>query len=258
MTNVRPAARGRPHQHHTPSRKEPAIRVSITSHSVRLDSRALDRRRRRPQSARLPQPRSFVVVNPDVSGSTIARNRPPEFQNASECQHCAASLSMLPGYKWRHHCRHCGSTVCADCSPHSLQLPNSQGKVRVCDPCFTSISMDLTHRTPRRPTASTTEHPVTRRALPIQSPSPSSGRHVHSQQNTTSAERHMPPSPAPSIRSRHEHRHPRSATSRPPPPPDPMEPPTSPPPRYHFTPALGSSMGTPPPPYEDAIRGTAQ
>lgn len=42
----------------------------------------------------------------------------------------------------RHHCRHCGTLVCDDCSKQRIRLPgqSSGGKVRVCNPCASSIS----------------------------------------------------------------------------------------------------------------------
>ncbi|KAG9510367.1 Pleckstrin-likey domain-containing family F member 2, partial [Fragariocoptes setiger] len=50
----------------------------------------------------------------------------------------------------KHHCRKCGRIVCNTCSSRRFLLPHQSNKpVRVCDPCFVSLS-----ETPSSPTAS--------------------------------------------------------------------------------------------------------
>ena len=52
----------------------------------------------------------------------------------AECPHCHVSFSFLLR---KHHCRLCGSVVCASCSKHSSPLPTYGfcKHVRICDKC---------------------------------------------------------------------------------------------------------------------------
>eukprot|EP00514_Thraustochytrium_sp_LLF1b_P008385 CAMPEP_0184528636 /NCGR_PEP_ID=MMETSP0198_2-20121128/11899_1 /TAXON_ID=1112570 /ORGANISM="Thraustochytrium sp., Strain LLF1b" /LENGTH=965 /DNA_ID=CAMNT_0026920499 /DNA_START=25 /DNA_END=2922 /DNA_ORIENTATION=+ len=55
------------------------------------------------------------------------------------CQACGKSWSVTT---WRHHCRHCSSLVCANCSKHRSAIPKYGIKkpVRVCNICFEALS----------------------------------------------------------------------------------------------------------------------
>jgi len=61
---------------------------------------------------------------------------------ASACMTCQKSqFSMI---NRRHHCRKCGSVVCGSCSTRRYLLPNVSSKpIRVCDPCYESLSGTL-------------------------------------------------------------------------------------------------------------------
>ena len=56
-----------------------------------------------------------------------------------QCHVCNGPFSL---FKWRHHCRVCGSSVCADCSAMQA-LPDLFGSStqRVCAPCMTQMPL---------------------------------------------------------------------------------------------------------------------
>ena len=57
------------------------------------------------------------------------------------CTRCLQSYGL---FTRRHHCRVCGSSFCAECSPHRLRLP-SLGfihPVRLCGECHAALSLD--------------------------------------------------------------------------------------------------------------------
>ena len=54
------------------------------------------------------------------------------------CALCATEFTFL---KRRHHCRHCGSVICGDCSRHRFLLPHIDKKPsRICDICHTKLA----------------------------------------------------------------------------------------------------------------------
>ncbi|XP_018496754.1 pleckstrin homology domain-containing family F member 2 [Galendromus occidentalis] len=59
---------------------------------------------------------------------------------AGKCMVCKETKFTL--INRRHHCRKCGCVVCANCSQHKFMLPAQSSKpVRVCDCCYSSLSM---------------------------------------------------------------------------------------------------------------------
>ncbi|KAF4757746.1 hypothetical protein FOZ63_027950 [Perkinsus olseni] len=48
------------------------------------------------------------------------------------CSVCHEPFSVT---RRKHHCRHCGRVVCAQCSEHRVVVPGVKAKVRVCDAC---------------------------------------------------------------------------------------------------------------------------
>jgi len=62
---------------------------------------------------------------------------------APSCPLCGAQFTTT--FR-RHHCRHCGTLCCDDCSKQRLRLPRQPtwGKVRVCDPCAGAIGQSHT------------------------------------------------------------------------------------------------------------------
>jgi hypothetical protein len=62
----------------------------------------------------------------------------------NQCTLCDSKFTMI---KRRHHCRKCGSLVCASCSPHRLLLKNIDPlhSVRVCNTCGHEIEKRLRH-----------------------------------------------------------------------------------------------------------------
>ena len=103
--------------------------------------------------------------------------RPPPPQGRHPCfcstivanvvpwSHCSPQMSLMPlfchfGYFlavfvtfWpqitffllQHHCRKCGSVVCASCSSQKFLMPAQSSKpLRVCDPCYATLSKTKT------------------------------------------------------------------------------------------------------------------
>ena len=62
----------------------------------------------------------------------------------NQCTFCSNKFTVI---KRRHHCRKCGSLVCASCSPHRLLLRNIDPlhTVRVCNGCAYDIEKRLRH-----------------------------------------------------------------------------------------------------------------
>jgi len=61
----------------------------------------------------------------------------PDNANAA-CALCATEFTFI---KRRHHCRHCGSVICGDCSRHRFLLPHIDKKPsRICDICHTKLA----------------------------------------------------------------------------------------------------------------------
>eukprot|EP00732_Lithocolla_globosa_P002338 Lithocolla_globosa_v1_NODE_1510_length_2521_cov_10.159773.p1 type:complete len:669 gc:universal NODE_1510_length_2521_cov_10.159773:510-2516(+) len=56
--------------------------------------------------------------------------------DAKVCMDCNTPFSLL---RRRHHCRHCGRVLCADCSP-KRDLPGKGELVRICDTCLENIN----------------------------------------------------------------------------------------------------------------------
>jgi hypothetical protein len=69
-----------------------------------------------------------------------AKVAPVWVPDTPECVQCGEPFSRFS--RRRHHCRNCGQCVCADCSDHKWSLPHikKKGKVRVCDPCYATLS----------------------------------------------------------------------------------------------------------------------
>lgn len=56
----------------------------------------------------------------------------------TECNLCKIEFTFI---KRRHHCRHCGSIICGDCSRHRFLLPHIDKKPsRICDICHTKLA----------------------------------------------------------------------------------------------------------------------
>jgi len=56
-------------------------------------------------------------------------------KKASTCLICQESFGVM---KRRHHCRKCGSVICANCSGNQMSLPQlgMADRVRICDKCY--------------------------------------------------------------------------------------------------------------------------
>ncbi|POM71151.1 Myosin-like protein [Phytophthora palmivora] len=74
----------------------------------------------------------------------VLRNlsRPPEWvgdEQTTECSSCHTTFRLAMR---KHHCRHCGRTVCYNCSSNKIAIPKFQvlKPDRVCDTCFDVLS----------------------------------------------------------------------------------------------------------------------
>lgn len=79
--------------------------------------------------------------------------------------HCRSQQTEVRfGFK-RHHCKNCGSSVCASCSPGRIKLPNVKGygaePHRVCTRCHRLLSQPSLYVPPDRGARSTTHQPPT-------------------------------------------------------------------------------------------------
>eukprot|EP00913_Durusdinium_trenchii_P020150 g18935.t1 len=92
------------------------------------DSEAVD-----PEAAGKVEEEATAIVK-TVSGYSVETQQDRRFQNADVCAVCSAAL----GKRWmrpRHHCRVCSQSVCASCSPSTIQLM-SEGLQRTCKTCI--------------------------------------------------------------------------------------------------------------------------
>ena len=64
---------------------------------------------------------------------------------SEQCFLCASHFSSVA---WKHHCRRCGLTVCAPCSPHRVLLKGfeNEGVQRVCKNCSPGVSAPCQRR----------------------------------------------------------------------------------------------------------------
>ncbi|KAF4685438.1 hypothetical protein FOZ60_006554 [Perkinsus olseni] len=55
------------------------------------------------------------------------------------CSVCHEPFSVT---RRKHHCRHCGRVVCAQCSEHRVVVPGVKAKVRVCDAWMAPVNQE--------------------------------------------------------------------------------------------------------------------
>jgi len=67
--------------------------------------------------------------------SAVAKFKPKRWQVEDQCGLCGVTFSLV---HTRHHCRHCGLSVCGKHSKNKVIVPTSLSKVpqRVCDKCY--------------------------------------------------------------------------------------------------------------------------
>ncbi|XP_035692990.1 WD repeat and FYVE domain-containing protein 2-like [Branchiostoma floridae] len=83
---------------------------------------------------------------------SVDRNETPEWVESDNCQKCDQPFFWNFKKMWnektigtrQHHCRKCGSAVCAKCSANRSTIPlmGFEFEVRVCNACFANISDD--------------------------------------------------------------------------------------------------------------------
>lgn len=66
----------------------------------------------------------------------------PEWVDDKETDRCESCSNVFSVTVRRHHCRHCGSIVCAPCSSNTMSIPQFgiESKVRVCTACHEALS----------------------------------------------------------------------------------------------------------------------
>jgi len=66
----------------------------------------------------------------------------PSWVDDADTNRCESCTNLFSVTVRRHHCRHCGSIICTECSPHNMALPRFgiAKNVRVCTACFEALS----------------------------------------------------------------------------------------------------------------------
>ncbi|KAF1775495.1 Tetratricopeptide repeat [Phytophthora cactorum] len=85
---------------------------------------------------RMPQPQAPPRAAAAPRGnSAMAQFKPKRWQVEDRCGLCSIEFSLM---NKRHHCRHCGLSVCGKHSRNKVIVPTSLSKVpqRVCDKCY--------------------------------------------------------------------------------------------------------------------------
>eukprot|EP01059_Diplonema_ambulator_P006830 TRINITY_DN1641_c6_g2_i2.p1 TRINITY_DN1641_c6_g2~~TRINITY_DN1641_c6_g2_i2.p1 ORF type:complete len:411 (+),score=64.45 TRINITY_DN1641_c6_g2_i2:13-1245(+) len=79
----------------------------------------------------------------EVQGTGAALSR-RHWKDSDQCRLCGTEFKL---FKKKHHCRHCGEVVCADCSKSKflLETHNGTGKQRVCRSCAEKYEADKEH-----------------------------------------------------------------------------------------------------------------
>ncbi|CAF0940580.1 unnamed protein product [Adineta steineri] len=85
----------------------------------------------------------FASEGNHTQHNTVAAHWVPDDQSDT-CMHC--HTTKFSTYNRKHHCRNCGSIVCAGCSKKRFLLSHLDAKpVRVCDSCFLKLSKSSTN-----------------------------------------------------------------------------------------------------------------
>jgi len=71
-----------------------------------------------------------------VKHTTTISRRWTDDKSSTQCTSCNKTFSLTLR---KHHCRHCGSIFCHDCSSRTVTLAASKNPVRVCDGCFDEV-----------------------------------------------------------------------------------------------------------------------
>jgi len=104
-----------------------ALRAACTKSELSADS-----------SAEVQQPLpTFGFSGPsfDVEGVYMKPLPPCDWEMARQCNGCKSKLGKRH-LRRRHHCRLCGRSVCATCSPSKVQFESVRTPHRVCTPCI--------------------------------------------------------------------------------------------------------------------------
>eukprot|EP01064_Diplonema_japonicum_P010421 TRINITY_DN17685_c0_g1_i1.p1 TRINITY_DN17685_c0_g1~~TRINITY_DN17685_c0_g1_i1.p1 ORF type:complete len:416 (+),score=92.51 TRINITY_DN17685_c0_g1_i1:37-1284(+) len=83
--------------------------------------------------------------SPDIQGTGAALSR-RHWKDAESCRLCGTEFKMI--VRKKHHCRHCGEVVCADCSKSKFKLETHNGggkNMRVCNTCASKYEADKEH-----------------------------------------------------------------------------------------------------------------
>lgn len=80
-----------------------------------------------------------VADSEDTTGSPEKLAGKDAWANAQLCAICKVVFSKAR-LKPRHHCRICGRSVCASCSPSSVQLEGYKKMERACTPCVANAA----------------------------------------------------------------------------------------------------------------------
>lgn len=80
------------------------------------------------------------------------RRENPQWNESDICEYCKKPFFWNVKLMWamktvgkrQHHCRHCGSAICDDCSKNRSSIPvlGHEFQVRICNQCLNKISDD--------------------------------------------------------------------------------------------------------------------
>jgi hypothetical protein len=93
------------------------------------------------KGAAAPSPLAAPVVRGPLSGEGPTLSITPQSKWQPDTELCTICTRDFNLSRRRHHCRVCGSCVCASCSPFELRLSSNQPTVRICSRCNLRVGL---------------------------------------------------------------------------------------------------------------------
>jgi hypothetical protein len=105
------------------------------------DGEQLSRGSSAAKGAAAPSPLAAPVVRGPLSGEGPTLSITPQSKWQPDTELCTICTRDFNLSRRRHHCRVCGSCVCASCSPFELRLSSNQPTVRICSRCNLRVGL---------------------------------------------------------------------------------------------------------------------